>query len=147
MEARPRSGCRIYADDYGVYGTIRRRLELATRFPARGNDGYYKPVSYVYSYHLEETRKGKSTMKDVVTTLMILSVMLGFIGVGRLCWDTKWALVVLFLYALGALCTLGMSFVMYSGDYKPKQARPELQLRPNEKEWIVKKSPNFSHFV
>lgn len=80
-------------------------------------------------------------MKDLISISMILSVMLGFVGVGRLCWDSKWFVILLFLYTLGAFATLSMVAVMMSqkgGNVRSTTDRPELKLRPSENQWIVR---------
>lgn len=81
-------------------------------------------------------------MKSLITFSMVLTVMLGLVGVGRLCWDSKWFVILLFLYCLGAFATLSMVAVMMAPKgggfiHGPRNQKP-LQLRPNEREWVVK---------
>ena len=85
-------------------------------------------------------------MKALVSFLMIFSIMLGFIGVGRLCWDSKWAVILLFIYSLGALFTIGMVSVLHTGTGGPvldKKERKKLYVMGGH----LKNTPSFSKYV
>jgi hypothetical protein len=79
-------------------------------------------------------------MKSVAVLSMLFSVFLGFVTVARLLVETKWAFILLTLYSVGALFILAMVYVMATGGIEASggYVKPKLQLRPNDREWIVK---------
>jgi hypothetical protein len=81
-------------------------------------------------------------MKDLVAMSMVFTLILGFAGMVRLVADSKWFIIGLFLYSVGALLTLGMVIALYQPDKPIKPKRGKMYV-----EKTVQNTPSFSKYV
>jgi len=81
-------------------------------------------------------------MKDLVAMSMVFTLLLGFAGMFRLVADSKWFLVAVFLYAIGAIITLGMIIALYQPDKPVTPKRGKMYV-----EQTVQNTPSFSKYI